>query len=146
MELQPTLDVFASREAHVLPRYTTLDQFDGGAVAINGLSASWQDEIVWLHPPLNLILKALTKTAEVGARGVIIVPSWKGQQWSSLLTRLSCGQLNLGPYATTTIRTRSMIARGWRLPPGNLEVHFLAMRMMTVNCSSTTLPSSEDSR
>jgi ribonuclease HI len=135
--LSPTVDVFASREAHVLPRYMTLGQCDGGAVAIDGLSASWRNEIVWLHPPLNLITKALTKAQEVKARGVIILPDWKGQQWSNLLSQLSSRFLDLGPFSTTMTRAPTMIARGWRLPPGNARAHFLDGKTTTGRLFST---------
>jgi ribonuclease HI len=128
MEQPPTIDVFASRDTRVLPRYMTRDQFDGGAVAIDGLSASWRGEIVWLHPPLNLILAALTKAIEEGATGVLITPNWRGQPWTPLLDRVSSRNIDLGPFATTTIRSPRMTARGWRLPPGNVTAHFLGRK------------------
>jgi hypothetical protein len=125
MRQPPTIDVFANRDTHVLGRYMTRDRFDGEAVAIDGLSACWRGEIVWLHPPLNLILPALTKAIEEEVTGVLITPSWRGQPWTPLLEQVSPRSIDLGPFATTTIRTPHMTARGWRLPPGNVTAHFL---------------------
>jgi hypothetical protein len=137
MEQPPTVDVFASRDAHVLGRYMTRDQFDGGAVAIDGLSADWRGETVWLHPPLNLILATLTKAIEEGATGVLITPNWKGQPWTPVLDQLAPRSIDLGPFATTTTRTAQMTARGWRLPPGNVAAHFLGTKTTSVRTCST---------
>jgi ribonuclease HI len=138
MPRAPTLDVFASRATHVLPRYMTLDRFDGGAVAIDGLSASWADEIVWLHPPLNLILRTLRIVETTRATGVIVVPDWRGQPWFPLLQRLSQDQLPLGSFVETMTKTPAMTERGLLLPPGNAMAHFLGMKMMPEKSCSTT--------
>jgi hypothetical protein len=138
MRPRPTLDVFASRATHVLPRYSTLDHCDGEALAIDGLRVSWQGEVPWLHPPLNLILTTLRQVEHVGARGAILVPDWRGQAWYPLLQQLSNDCMTLGSFCETMIQTPEMRDRGWRLPPGNAQVHFLGMKMMEEKTYSTS--------
>jgi ribonuclease HI len=135
--IRPTLDVFAHRETHVLPRYMTQDRSDPEACAIDGLTADWRGEIVHLHPPLSLIGTVLRKVEQTQASGTIVVPNWKGQPWAPLLNTLSRGCLQLGPYRETMIRTRAMEEKGLLLPPGDAIVHFLGTRMTTANSSST---------
>jgi ribonuclease HI len=133
---QPTLDVFAHRETHVLPRYMTQDRSDPGACAIDGLSADWRGETVHLHPPLNLIGLVLRKVEQTQASGTIVVPNWKGQPWAPLLNTLSRGCLQLGSYRETMIRTKAMEEKGLLLPPGDVVVHFLGTRMTRASSSS----------
>jgi ribonuclease HI len=133
---QPTLDVFAHRETHVLPRYMTQDRSDPEACAIDGLAADWRGERVHLHPPLNLIGLVLRKVEQTQASGTIVVPNWKGQPWTPLLNALSRGHLVLGPYRETMTRTKAMEEKGFLLPPGEAVVHFLDTRMTTANSSS----------
>jgi ribonuclease HI len=138
MSPRPTLDVFASRATHVLRRYSTLDRSDGEALAIDGLQVDWRDEVLWLHPPLNLILTTLTRVQQTGAKGAILVPDWKGQPWYPLLRQLSKESVTLGPYCETMILTPEMQQRDWRLPPGNAQVHFLGTRTMEGRTCSTS--------
>jgi ribonuclease HI len=129
MTEQATLDVFASRMTHMLPRYMTLSIYDARACAVDGLSASWEGEVVLLHPPLNLICSTLRKAELTRAKGVIVLPDWRGQPWFSLLQRLSQGEYQLGPYTETMTRSATMIAKGLLLPPGIATTHFLGMKM-----------------
>jgi ribonuclease HI len=133
---QPTLDVFASHDTHVLPRYMTRDPSDPDAVAIDGLAADWRGETVHLHPPLNLIGLVLRKVEQTQASGTIVVPNWKGQPWAPLLNTLSRGCLELGSYRETMTRTRAMEEKGLLLPPGDAVVHFLGTRMTRASSSS----------
>jgi hypothetical protein len=137
MARPPTLDVFASRDTHILPKYMTLDRSDGEAAGIDGLRASWRDEVLLLHPPLNLIFRTLRKVEQVRAKGVIILPDWKGQVWAPLLQRLSLDVLRLGPYLETMRKTHKMAARGLLLPPGNAVAHFLGTKTMAEKSCST---------
>jgi hypothetical protein len=138
MTTQATLDVFASRSTHMLHRYMTLNSYDGRACAVDGLSASWEGEVVLLHPPLNLIFSTLRKAQLTQAKGVIIVPDWRGQPWFPLLQQLSQDELPLGPYVQTMTKTRAMTAKGLLLPPGNVTAHFLGMKMTVGKNYSTS--------
>jgi ribonuclease HI len=137
---QLTLDVFASRASACLPRYCSMDRSDEGAVAVDGLSVNWRDEVVLLHPPPTLIMQTIQKAIAEQATGVLIVPDWRGQTWSPLLAQLSETQTTLGPYLTTMIRTEAMERKGWLLPPGNVIAHTMGTRMTSVRSFSTSSP------
>jgi hypothetical protein len=132
-----TLDVFASRATPLLPRYCTLNRGDPEATAVDGLSVTWSNDIVLLHPPPTLILPTIQKALEERPTGVLVLPDWRGQPWFPLLQALSEGETNLGPYQTATTRTAEMTRRGWLLPPGCLHAHILGRRMTTVKRYST---------
>jgi ribonuclease HI len=123
-----TLDVFANKETARLSRYCTKDASDIGAVAINGLDTDWRHEVVLLHPPPALILKTIQKAIREKAKGILIIPDWRGQTWFPLLQNLTTQTMDLGPYATAVRRTAEMESRGWLLPPGNVHAHILGMR------------------
>jgi ribonuclease HI len=124
-----TLDVFASKETALLTRYCTKDASDAEAVATDGLSYDWRGEVVLLHPPPVLILKTVQKAMREAALGILIVPSWKGQNWYPLLQGLDTQMMDLGPYQTAVQRTAEMTSRGWLLPPGEVHAYILGMRM-----------------
>jgi ribonuclease HI len=128
MDVPLTLDVFASRETAQLPRYCTLERSDRGAVAIDGLTVPWRGEVVLLHPPPNLILQTMRKALTERPRGVLIVPSWRGQAWYPLLRELSTAMINLGDYREAVQRSTVMVQQGWRLPPGELHAHMMGTR------------------
>jgi hypothetical protein len=136
--IYPTLDVFASETTARVHRYCTKDPNDERAVAVDGLNADWTEEVVLLHPPPALILRTLRKAMQETARGLLIVPSWKGQSWYPLLQSISTGMMDLGPYPTAVQRTAEMINRGWRLPPGNLHAHILGTKTTVGKSSSTS--------
>ena len=62
LQVWPTLDAFASRGTHQIPRYMTWDQ-DPQAVAINALDY-YCDPVTWLFPPVPLIPLALEGVLE----------------------------------------------------------------------------------
>jgi ribonuclease HI len=132
-----TLDVFASAQTRQLPRYCSLKRDDPNTVAVDGFRADWRNEVVLLHPPPNLILPTIRKAMEEQARGVLVVPEWKGQPWFPLLETLSTRRLVLGPYQTAVTRTPLMTSRGWLLPPGNVVACTMDGRTTTERCSST---------
>jgi ribonuclease HI len=123
IDVQLTLDVFANEATAQLPRYCTLKRSDERAVAVDGLNVDWRREVVLLHSPPSLILQTIQKAIRERVKGVLLVPSWKGQIWTPLLNRLSRDMVDFGPYQTATRRTTEMISQGWLLPPGNLHAH-----------------------
>jgi hypothetical protein len=140
---QLTLDVFASQETKRLPRYCTLDKHDVNAWAVDGLSVDWSGETMLLHPPPGLILQTLRKIKRERPSGILLLPSWGGQNWSPILKDLHLTSIDLGSYQTATRRTRKMMDRGWLLPPGNLLAFGMAMRTIKGKSSLTSSPTPE---
>ena len=70
---QPTLDVFASVEHYVAEKYFTRYPALGSAGSPGEL-CPWQDEILWIFPPKNLIITALRRFLhEDGIVGFFII-------------------------------------------------------------------------
>ena len=93
------LDVFASSHTALLPRFYS-KFYHPEASAIDAFNQSWQNEALWLHPPVNVIGLTLEYARLQQAFGVLIVPQWPRQSFYSKLlgssgsripTPASCG-------------------------------------------------------
>ena len=85
-QLSPTLDVFASKETHRLPRYMSWYP-DPGAVARDAMMHRW-DDVSYLFPPVPMLLKTLQKIKLEGIRAVMILPMWPTSLWWNLMTEM----------------------------------------------------------
>jgi len=106
----PSLDLFASRYAHVCPRYVSNDASDPSAVWVNAFARPWQSELFWTFPPPHLIPQVLQQLQLGDSHGtfVLITPFWVKAFWYHNLQRLSreppIGLLNL-PLVLRDCRT-----------------------------------------
>ena len=75
-----TLDPFACRATALTARYCSLRP-DPDALARNGFSVAWADEMLWLNPPWELIPRVLYKLRCEKAVGILIAPIWTSQTW-----------------------------------------------------------------
>lgn len=75
-----TLDPFACRATALVPRYCSLRP-DPGALARDGFSLDWTNEVLWLNPPWELIPQVLYKLRTEGGTGVLVAPWWPSQSW-----------------------------------------------------------------
>ena len=80
-----TLDLFASRAMHMLPRYVTRYK-DPQAAAFDGLSMDWTEEVLYADPPV-CILPGIVDRIEHEKRHhtrfqmTLIVPRWQSKRW-----------------------------------------------------------------
>jgi hypothetical protein len=79
LQVWPTLDAFASKRCHQIPRYMTWEE-DTRATATNALDYYW-DPITWLFPPVPLIPLALERVLEQQIEAILICPGWTGAKW-----------------------------------------------------------------
>ena len=86
LQVRPTLDAFASRGSHQIPRYMTWEE-DHRAVAINALDYYW-DPVTWLFPPVPLLPLVLERVQEQQIEAILICPGWKGAMWWPQLVEL----------------------------------------------------------
>ena len=89
LQVQPTLDVFASRDTAQLSRYMSWYP-DSQAVAQDALLHHW-DEISYLFPPIPLLPKVLRLVREQGIRAVLICPRWPSALWWPVVTEMMLG-------------------------------------------------------
>ena len=85
-QLHPTLDAFASKETHQLPRYMSWYQ-DQDAVARDALLHQW-DRVTYLFPPVPLLLKVLQQIQEQKIRAILLCPQWPTAMWWPLLVEM----------------------------------------------------------
>ena len=76
LQVWTTLDAFASKGSHQIPRYMTWEE-DSRAMAINALDYYW-DPVTWLFPPVPLIPLALEGVLEQQIMVILICPGWTG--------------------------------------------------------------------
>ncbi len=86
LQVWPTLDAFASKGSHQIPKYMTWEQ-DSRATAINALNYYW-DLVTWLFPPVPLIPLALEGVLEQQIVAILICPGWTGAMWWPQLVKL----------------------------------------------------------
>jgi Reverse transcriptase (RNA-dependent DNA polymerase) len=75
-----TVDLFASRTNHRLPRYYSRYP-DPGATATDAFSQDWRGEQSYCFPPFPVIGQVLRKLELEGGVMTIIVPEWTTQPW-----------------------------------------------------------------
>jgi len=78
---QFTLDPFASRASHRVPRYFSY-LWDQDSLGMDAMCHSWSGESIWLCPPVSLmigVLRKLRKTRDV--KGVLVTPAWKSANY-----------------------------------------------------------------
>jgi len=85
-----TIDRFADHQNTQLTRFNSRF-FCPGSEAQDAFSQEWVGENNWLLPAPGLISRVLQQLQESRAKGVILVPEWKGQPWWPLLTQLAKG-------------------------------------------------------
>jgi hypothetical protein len=85
-----TLDLFASPQANLLPRFGSRVRTDKGCLGTAwDLIGRMNQEFTWVHPPFNLILDFLQQFREIkGAWCLLVYPDWQSSPWFPILTRL----------------------------------------------------------
>ena len=70
----PEVDVFAQKENAQFPEYWTPQD--------DAFSKDWGDgRFLWMNPPFSKLHQVVQKIIMDQARGIIVVPVWKQQQW-----------------------------------------------------------------
>jgi hypothetical protein len=70
-------------------------------------------------------LKVLYQVSRRRKNSILILPSWKGQVWSSLLKNLTISTIPLGKSEKVLAKGKAMKKRDLQLPPGLLVKEFI---------------------
>ena len=120
-----TIDLFASRTNHQLPRFYSYKP-DPDAEAIDALIQPWSNEIGYAFPPFNLLAKCLKKVVFEEATITLVCPVWPTQPWYAQLLQLvvktpillqtNPGLLQ-GPQgqAHPLVENKTLLLAGWRV-------------------------------
>jgi hypothetical protein len=82
----------------------------------NSLTIPWTNEILLLHPPIDLIPKTISKLIRDKAIGILILPNWCTIKYRMMIPRIQ-DHLILGPAKQILAREKSMKEEE-KLPPG----------------------------
>ncbi|KAA6362730.1 MAG: hypothetical protein EZS28_041743 [Streblomastix strix] len=91
----------------------------------NAFNYSWTRIRLYIHPPIPVIPKVLTKMKQDNATAIIIAPIWQGQTCVTELRTISSKFLFLGQWVQILIPGRSMKDKGKKLPPGDFGAFLL---------------------
>jgi ribonuclease HI len=125
LHVTPVVDLFATKRNAQLPQYISPLHMDNSEVR-DALSIPWGGMTVSVHPPIPVIGKCLRKIMSETASGIVIVPHWKGQSWSTILRKMSRASIILGKSEEILQAGSKMKEKGDKLPPGYLAAHFLS--------------------
>jgi len=122
---QCTIDLFASRTNHQLPRFFSYKP-DPEAEAIDALTQPWAIEIGYAFLPFTLIAKCLTKVIHEMATITLVCPIWPTQRWYAQLLQLVVDTpilLPIIPGLLTSpqgqdhplVSNKTLLLAGWRV-------------------------------
>ena len=122
---QCTIDLFASRTNHQLPRFYIYKP-DPEAEAIDALIQPWAGEIGYAFPPFNLVAKCLRKVIHEAATITLVCPVWPTQPWYAQLLQLvvatpillpTTAGLLIGPQGQEhpLVNNKTLLLAGWRV-------------------------------
>uniref|UniRef100_A0A8D8YZ93 Polyprotein P3 n=1 Tax=Cacopsylla melanoneura TaxID=428564 RepID=A0A8D8YZ93_9HEMI len=78
----PDIDLFATYQSKVVPRYVSLDPLDRQAAFIDAFSKDWKDwKLAWVFPPPPLLPQVLHHLNRATGLFIVVAPRWQKTFW-----------------------------------------------------------------
>ena len=84
----PQIDLFATHLNYKVPLWFSRLEHQAAA-GTDAFAQSWKGWFVYAFPPINLILRTLTKIREDQTEAIVLVPHWPRQSWFNLLLQMA---------------------------------------------------------
>jgi len=75
-----TVDVFADNENKRVGQFFS-NFWCPGTSAVDAFTVSWDQHVLWICPPVKLIIPAIQKIALSRSKGILIIPKWSTAQF-----------------------------------------------------------------
>ena len=121
----PSVDLFASRLNHQVPRWFSW-RHQPGTGGVDALLQDWSKEtLLYANPPWPLIPQVLLKFQREcrKTKVIIVLPLWKTKSWWPLLKELAVNQLSLPRSPNLSFPRTQETVTEWVFPAGR-PVHF----------------------
>lgn len=112
----PDVDLMASKRAHVVPRYVSLDLMDRNAFYHDAFSRIWKHRLAWIFPPPCLMYRVLASLNQAQGIFIVICPRWNNVFWrADLKKRAVSPPFTIWDLESVLIDTRT------NLPPARVN-------------------------
>jgi hypothetical protein len=130
LQVYPQLDVFANCENRKCPEFLALPgRKAAGARALDALRYSWQGELVYAFPPVQIVARVLRKIIAERLKNVImVVPEWPSRPWWNLMELLAVRRTMLGEATSILEPGPSLAPSRAKMPPGRFLMVLLSSR------------------
>jgi hypothetical protein len=123
-----TVDLFANAENRKLDRFFSYS-YSELCSGVDAMVHSWSGEVVYCAPPISMILRVVRKLEKSRAKGVLLVPLWRGAKF--WLHAFPDGRHLSGLF--TEMKKMRIRTESWSVSPkdcfGGKLVYFLALRI-----------------
>jgi hypothetical protein len=126
--VSPTLALIATSSNKKCQSFLALPGIRAeGARALDALRYSWQGELAYVFPPVQLIPRVLQRIRlERLLQVVMVFPEWPSRPWWNFLQELVVAQVRLGESQTVLSPGPTMADNRAKLPPGNILMALLS--------------------
>ncbi|CAG9132973.1 unnamed protein product [Plutella xylostella] len=109
----PTMDLFASRIAHVVKDYCSIDLSDDQAKMHDAFAHPWSFQLAWVFPPPCLMPRVLNHLNSASGIYLVVAPRWERVFWRPDLKQRALGP----PHTIWNLRQVLVDATSGHPPP-----------------------------
>ncbi|KAI5728722.1 hypothetical protein M8J77_020247 [Diaphorina citri] len=112
----PEIDLFATANSAVVPRFAALSTLDHQAMFVDAFSRKWDFSLAWVFPPPPLLPRVLHHLNPARGLYILVTPHWENAfWWPDLKAR------TLAPPRVITNLKKNLIDLATKRPPPELD-------------------------